>query len=86
MWDADTFLTTVYVIVDDYVRAQPLQRRQPGPAAALSWSEVATLALFAQWRQFRSERAPTATNHHTTCARPETMSALLITLCRFRKA
>lgn len=34
-------------------RASP----HPGPAAALSTSEVITLALFSQWRQFPSERA-----------------------------
>lgn len=58
MLDVDTFLTTLYVTVDDYAKAQgwsPSPHR--GPRASLSPSEVVTLALFAQWRQFASERA-----------------------------
>src|SRR2546423_10202873 len=56
MVDVDTFLTAVYVIVDDIVRQLPAPVR-PGPAPALSRSEVVTLALFAQWRPFGGERA-----------------------------
>lgn len=61
MVDMDTFLTTVYVVVDEYHKAQaqcaPPPARQPGRAPALSRSEVVTLAIFGQWAQFRSERA-----------------------------
>jgi hypothetical protein len=55
--DLDTFLTTVYVMTDDYVQATQLA----WPAATgldprLSVSEVLTLALLSRWRIFDSER------------------------------
>lgn len=56
MVDVDTFLTAVYVIVDDIVSALP-RPPQPGRRASLSPSEIVTLALFAQWRPFAGERA-----------------------------
>ena len=56
MLDPDTFLTLLYVTVDDFGKhAWPLQR-PPGPAAKLSCSEVVTLAVFSQWAPFRGER------------------------------
>lgn len=57
--DADTFLVTVYVEVDDLYRTEyaPSKPRRPGPEPAMSDSEVLTLALLGQWRQDRSERA-----------------------------
>lgn len=58
MVDLDTFLTTLYVVVDEHDKAQPVVRAgRPGPAPALSRSEVVTLAIFAQWACFASERA-----------------------------
>lgn len=60
MLDVDTFLTTVYVLVDDLCQQPdvvPVAPPTHGPAAALSRSEVITLALFAQWSPFPSERA-----------------------------
>lgn len=60
MLDVDTFLTTVYVLVDEYAKAQPgapLTGASAGRPASLCASEVMTLAIFAQWGQFRSERA-----------------------------
>lgn len=58
MLDPDTFLTALYVTVDDCRKMQDAPPgRRPGPAAALSPSEVVTLALFAEWGAFRSERA-----------------------------
>src|SRR5690348_1837762 len=58
MVDVDTFLTTVYVLVDEVCQQEaPPDARTAGPAAALSRSEVITLALFAQWQPFSSERA-----------------------------
>lgn len=58
MLDVDTFLTTVYVLVDDYAKAHaPPAPGGPGRPASLSASEVVTVALFAQWQHFRSERA-----------------------------
>ena len=56
MLDVDTFLTTLYVAVDDYCQTVPATP-QPGPRPALAPSEVVTLALFSQWAEFRSERA-----------------------------
>jgi hypothetical protein len=58
MVDMDTFLTTLYVLVDEYDKATPVtESPRPGPAPALSRSEALTLALFGQWGQFPSERA-----------------------------
>ncbi len=56
MVDVDTFLTTLYVMVDDFCKVSlPLEPR-PGPLATLSRSEVVTLAVFGQWQGFGSER------------------------------
>ena len=55
MVDVDTFLTTLYVMVDDFCHSQP-PRRRPGPDASLSESEVITLTIFARWSRFNSER------------------------------
>ncbi|MBA3474425.1 MAG: IS982 family transposase, partial [Rubrobacter sp.] len=55
MVDVDTFLTTLYVTVDDFCQSRPPKRR-PGPEASLSESEVVTLAVFARWSRFASER------------------------------
>jgi hypothetical protein len=56
MVDVDTFLTTLYVMVDDFCKFSLPPAPHPGPQAALSRSEVVTLALFAQWQGFGSER------------------------------
>jgi hypothetical protein len=56
--DTDTFLTTLYVMIDDFDQSQaPLEPPRRGPSASLSRSEVVTLALFGQWACFPSERA-----------------------------
>jgi hypothetical protein len=55
MVDVDTFLTTLYVMVDDFCQTQPPKRR-PDPEASLCQSEVITLAIFARWSRFASER------------------------------
>jgi hypothetical protein len=53
----DTFLTILYVTVDDFCHSHlPEEKPRPGPAASLRPSEVLTLALFAQWARFASER------------------------------
>jgi hypothetical protein len=58
MMDLDTFLTTLYVMIDDLCKSElPVEPKHPGPQASLSRSEVITLALFGQWTQFPSERA-----------------------------
>ena len=56
MVDVDTFLTTLYVMVDDFCTLSLPSEPHPGPQAALSRSEVVTLALFGQWQGFGSER------------------------------
>lgn len=57
MLTPDTFLLTLYVMVDDFCKAHLPQEHRPGPAASLSRSEVVTLAIFSQWSVFHSERA-----------------------------
>lgn len=57
MLDPDTFLTELYVLIDDWNRSQEAPPVNRGPAPALSASEVMTLAIFSQWATFASERA-----------------------------
>jgi hypothetical protein len=57
MLDPETFLTELYVLVDDVGHQLPPVPIHPGPMAALAPSEVVTLALFGQWQQFPSEAA-----------------------------
>jgi hypothetical protein len=53
----DTFLTALYVMVDNFCQSlTQKERRRPGPDASLSPSEVVTLAIFARWSRFASER------------------------------
>ncbi len=56
MVEVDTFLTALYVMVDDFCQSRPRERRRPGPDASLSDSEVVTLAIFARFSRFASER------------------------------
>ena len=56
MVDVDTFLTTLYVTVDDFCKTSLPPETHPGPEAALSRSETVTLAIFGQWQGFGSER------------------------------
>jgi hypothetical protein len=56
MVDIDTFLTLLYVMVDDFCKAHLPAESHPGPQAALSRSEVLTVAIFGQWQAFGSER------------------------------
>ena len=53
--DPDTFLTGLYVFVDEWCKGRPAARRRGRPTA-LTRSEVVTLALFGQWARFVSER------------------------------
>src|SRR3712207_4447103 len=55
MLDVDTFLSALYVMIDDFCHSQPPKRR-PGSQASLSDSEVITLAIFARWGRFCGER------------------------------
>src|SRR4051812_10796553 len=54
--DPDTFLTSLYVLVDEYCKGLPAAGRRRGRPTALTQSEVVTLALFGQWARFGSER------------------------------
>ena len=56
MLDTDTFLTTLYVMIDDFAKASLPAEVRPGPRSSLTRSEVITLAVFSQWACFQSER------------------------------
>src|SRR5215213_4467306 len=56
MVDVDTFLTALYVMVDDLRQSHRAVRGRPGPDASLCCSEVITLSIFARWSRFTSER------------------------------
>src|SRR5512144_3361351 len=55
--DSDTFLTTLYVMIDDFCKSLLSPAQRGGAPASLTPSEVLTLALFGQWQRFSSERA-----------------------------
>ena len=55
--DLDSFLVSLYVLVDDWWQAAHCSTpRRRGRPALLADSEVLTLAILAQWPRFRSER------------------------------
>jgi len=55
--DLDSFLVSLYVLVDDWWQAGHARApRRPGRPALLTDPEVITLAILAQWPRFRSER------------------------------
>ncbi len=56
--DLDSFLVSLYVLVDDWWRHDRRARapRRPGRPALLTDPEVLALAILAQWPRFRSER------------------------------
>lgn len=56
MLDLDTFLTTLYVMTDDFCKENMIIASRPGPQASLEPGEVITLELFGQFWWFRSER------------------------------
>ncbi len=58
MIDPDTFLTTLYVMVDDFCQSAPAASEASplGRPPSLTPSEVVTLALFGQWHRFAGER------------------------------
>lgn len=57
MIDLDLFLTTLYVMVDDFCQSRHAhEKHMPGTRASLYCNEVITLAVFGQWVQFPSER------------------------------
>jgi hypothetical protein len=56
MVDLDTFLTALYVKVDDFCKSLPAAESRPGRDASLSVSEVVTLAIVSQWDCYRNQR------------------------------
>src|SRR5574339_150309 len=56
MVDSDTFLTTLYVRIDDFCKSPFSPEHRGGALASLTPSEVLSLALFGQWQRFPSER------------------------------
>ena len=56
MVDTDTFLTSLYCMVDDFCQLQLAPEPIGGHPPSLVRSEVVTLAIFSQWHQFGSER------------------------------
>ena len=56
MLDWNTFLTTLYVMADDFCKEKLVFAPRPGPEASLEAGEVITLALVEQFWWFRSER------------------------------
>lgn len=81
--DLDTFITTVYCLIDDCLHAQPQKLRQRGPAPQLADSEVLTVevvgeflgletdrAIYAHFRRYHAALFPRlATVHRTTFVR-----------------
>ena len=68
--DQDTFLTTLYVMIDDFCQSHGLaEKHRPGPAASLSCSGVVTLAVFGQWGSSRAN-APSTAMRRATCEQP----------------
>src|SRR6476661_7356111 len=55
MSEFETFLTEVYVMVDDGLPAEA-RRRRPGPEPRLSPSETITVAVVSQHQRFRGGR------------------------------
>lgn len=58
---ADTFLTALYVLVDEFCKKNPATVAeqtlwQTGRTRNLSRAEVVTLSIFGQWSRYRSER------------------------------
>lgn len=56
MLDNETFLTKLYVMIDDFGKFHCPPVVKPGPQAGLSLSEVVTLAVAGQWFWHGSER------------------------------
>lgn len=55
--DLDTFITTVYVMIDDYCKTQEVKRTKTcGPIPSLTISEVLSLVLMSRWNRFSSDR------------------------------
>ena len=72
MVDIDTFLTILYVMVDDFCKTSLPPELHPGPQATLSRSEGVPLALCGQWQGVGSERGfYRYAQHHLRAAFPQ---------------
>jgi hypothetical protein len=56
MVDSDTFLTTLYVMMDDFCKFHLPPEHRCGAPASRTRSEVLPLTLFGQWQRFPNER------------------------------
>jgi hypothetical protein len=56
MVDMNTFLLTLYVMVDDFCKSHLPVEKRPGPKVSLCRSEVIALVIFSQWYRFRGQR------------------------------
>ena len=56
MIDFETFLTELYVMVDDFCKSNLDEERRPSPRVSLSRSEIVALAIVGQWGWLGSER------------------------------
>jgi len=54
--DIDTFLTELYIVVDDFDKERVPPKLGEGRSDSLTRSEVITLSLFGCWFRFRSQR------------------------------
>ena len=70
--DLETFLTALYVIVDDFYQShiRPMMPARGGPPAVMSDSEVLCLALAAQWRSGVPWKSERGVSIDTSSARP----------------
>lgn len=72
MVDIDTFLTELYIVVDDFGKAHLPIELSEGHPDALARSEVVTVTLFSTWFRFRSQRDFYAwAGHHLRSAFPD---------------
>ncbi len=55
MSDTDTFLVSLYVIADDFIKHLPPALPHPGPDPDLTPAEVITLTCVSQWDRYRNE-------------------------------
>ena len=56
MLDVDTFLTALYVIVDDFCQSHRPNSDAPAPRPPFPRARSITLSVFARWSRFASER------------------------------
>lgn len=55
--DLDTFITTVYVMIDDYCKSEDIGwAKKTGTSPSLTISEVLSLVLMSRWQRFCSDR------------------------------